>query len=77
MQDAISRAVQSPHLGSPAGADLRRVFVRAFPYTHETAAPPEALKPDIPHHLSDLVMQLLSKQPDERVGSAKELAEKL
>jgi len=56
---------------------LRRVFVRAFPYTHETAAPPEALKPDIPHHLSDLVMQLLSKQPDERVGSAKELAEKL
>jgi len=44
---------------------------------HETAAPPEALKPDIPHHLSDLVMQLLSKQPDERVGSAKELAEKL
>jgi CheY-like chemotaxis protein len=44
---------------------------------HETAAPPKALKPDIPHHLSDLVMQLLSKQPAERVASAKELAEKL
>lgn len=33
VQDAISRAAQSPHLGSPAGADLRRVFVHAFPYT--------------------------------------------
>lgn len=33
VQDAISLAADSAHIGSPAGTGIRRVFVRAFPYT--------------------------------------------
>jgi plasmid stabilization system protein ParE len=33
VQDAISLAADSPHIGSPTETDIRRVFVRAFPYT--------------------------------------------
>ena len=32
VQHAISRAAEAPHHGSPMGADIRRVFVDAFPY---------------------------------------------
>ncbi len=44
---------------------------------HETAKPPDVLKPDIPHNLSGLVMQLLEKDPDARIQSASDLIAKL
>jgi Serine/threonine protein kinase len=40
---------------------------------HDTATPVEVMKPEVPHHLSDLVMRLLQKEPSSRPQSAKEL----
>lgn len=45
------------------GRDPRAVMER---HLHEDAIPPRDIKPDIPAKLSDLVMHLLRKDPDER-----------
>lgn len=39
--------------------------------------PPEKLRPDCPEALSQLILQLLAKDPQERLGSAHEVAERL
>src|SRR5207253_3063536 len=44
--------------------------------THQPA-PPDRVRPDVPAGLSDLVMHLLEKKPEERPGSAKEVARAL
>ena len=44
---------------------------------NDTAVAPEAVKPDVPHAISELVMRLLAKDPKERPQSAKALNEGL
>ena len=56
--------------GASALAVLRNLTVH-----HPT--PVNELNPDIPEPLSDLVMQLLAKQPDDRPQSAREVQERL
>ncbi len=41
----------------------------------EDPPPPHDLNPELPRELSDLVMQLLAKNPDRRMGSAREVVE--
>jgi DNA-binding response OmpR family regulator/predicted Ser/Thr protein kinase len=44
---------------------------------NETAVAPEVVKPDVPHAISELVMRLLAKQPNDRIQNAKVLNETL
>ncbi len=48
-----------------------------FAVTHEQPPPPAALNPAVPAAVSDLVMQLLQKDPGDRPASAREVADRL
>jgi CheY-like chemotaxis protein len=61
----------------------RLPFEAASPITliakllHDDAEPPATLNPDVPTPLSDLILHLLAKQPEQRPRSAGELAKQL
>jgi serine/threonine protein kinase/WD40 repeat protein len=61
---------QPPFRGESLLATLRHVCAQA-------PEPPRAQRPDVPPELSDLVLRLLSKRPEGRPGSAREVADAL
>jgi serine/threonine-protein kinase len=59
---------QPPFAGSDTPAVLRRVV-------HDAPDPPRAVVPGVPRALEAVCLKALAKQPQQRYGSAKELAE--
>jgi eukaryotic-like serine/threonine-protein kinase len=61
---------RSPFRGASAIETLKRVVT-------ETPPPVRLIRPDVPAPLSDLVVRLLEKEPEDRPGSAAEVAAQL
>ncbi|MDQ3784503.1 MAG: Stk1 family PASTA domain-containing Ser/Thr kinase [Actinomycetota bacterium] len=49
----------------------------AYKHVREDAPPPSSINPDVPEGLDAIVMKAMSKNPDNRYGSAAEMAEDL
>jgi serine/threonine protein kinase/formylglycine-generating enzyme required for sulfatase activity len=56
------------------GHDLYTTMMSVI--THQPL-PPAAVRPDVPREISELVMRLLAKRPEDRIGSAAEVAQAL
>ncbi len=62
---------------SPLGGRRQTLLKNLSVLANEIAPPVEELRADVPKTLSDIVAKLLAKNPDQRFGSAREVAEAL